>query len=108
MTKGAFEQIRVQSEGRNKASDLALMSLLEGQAALIKSFTEKVNSFSKAPTRLEETVPPLCLKELHDLALVWNHPQWVTSFLYYLKCVILKEARLLDSMTMIPKWDDEA
>ena len=92
----------------NKPSDPTLMSLLEGQSALIKSLTEKVNNLSEAPTRSEKTVPPLCLKELHDLALVWNHPQWVTRVLYYLKCAILKEALPLDSMRMTPKWDDEA
>ena len=70
MTTGAFEKFRVQSAGGNKASDAALMSLLEGQAALIKSLTEKANSFSEAPTRLEKTVPPLCLKVIHDQALV--------------------------------------
>ena len=58
------------SEDGNKPSDPALMSLLEGQAALIKSYTEKVNSLSEAPTRSEKAVPPLCLKELHDQALV--------------------------------------
>ena len=108
MTTGAFEKIRVQSETVNKVSDRALLSLLEGQAALIKSLTEKVNSLSEAPTRSERSVPPLCLKELHDLALVWNHTQWVTRVLYYLKCAILKEALPLDAMRMTPKWDDEA
>ena len=108
MTTGAFEKIRVQLEGVNKASDPALMRLLEGQAALIKSLTEKVNSLSEAPARSEKTVPPLCLKELPDLALIWNHPQWVTRVLYYLKCTILKEALPLDAMRMTPKWDDEA
>ena len=108
MTTGAFEKIRVQSEGGNKASDPASISLLEGQAALIKSLTEKVNSLSEAPARSEKTVPPLCLKELHDVALVWNHPQWVTRVLYYLKCAILEEALPLDAMRMTPKWDDEA
>ena len=108
MTTGAFEKIRVQSEGGNKASDPALMSLLEGQVALIKSLTEKVNSLSQAPTRSENTMPRLCLKELHDWALVWNHLQWVTRVLYYLKCAILKEALPLDSIRMTPKWDDEA
>ena len=108
MTTGAFEKIRVQSEGGNKASDPALMSLLEGQAALIKSLTEKVNSLSEAPTQSEKSVPPFCLKELHDLALVWNHPQWVTRVLYCLRCAILKEALPLDSTRMTPKWDDEA
>ena len=107
MTTGAFEKIRVQTEGGNRASGPALMSLLEGQAALIKSLTKKVNGLSEAPTRSEKTMPPLCLKELHDLALVWNHPQWVTRVLYYLKCAILKEALPLDSMRMTPKWDDE-
>ena len=96
------------SETVHKAPDPALLSFLEGQAALIKSLTEKVNSLSEAPTRSEKSVPPLCLKELHDLALVWNHPQWVTRVLYYLKCVILKEALPLDAMRMTPKWDDEA
>ena len=108
MTTGAVEKIRVQSEAGNKASYPASMSLLEGQAALIKSLTEKVNGLSQAPTRSEKTVPPLCLKELHDMALVWNHPQWVTKVLYYLNCAILKEALPLDSMRMIPKWDNEA
>ena len=108
MTTGAFEKIRVQSDSVNKASDPALMSLLEVQAALIKSLTEKVNSLSEAPAQSEKTVPPLCLKELHDLAVVWNHPQWVTGVLYYLKCAILKEALPLDAMKMTPKWDDEA
>ena len=108
MTTGAFEKIRVQPETVNKASDPTLLSLLEGQAALIKSLTEKVNSLSEAPTRSEKSVPPLCLKELHELALVWNHPQWVTRVLYYLKCAILKEALPLDAMRMTPKWDDEA
>ena len=42
------------------------------------------------------------------MALVWNHPQWVTRVLYYLKCAILKEALPLDAMRMTPKWDDEA
>ena len=69
MTTGAFEKIRVQSETVSETSDPALISLLEGQAALIKSLTEKVNSLSEAPTRSEKSVPPLCLKELHDLAL---------------------------------------
>ena len=104
----AFEKIRVQSETVSEASDPALLSLLEGQAALIKSLTEKVDSLSEAPTRSEKSVPPLCLKELHNLALVWNHPQWVTRGLYYLKCAILKEAIPLDAMRMTPKWDDEA
>ena len=108
MTTGAFEKIRVQPDTVNKASDRALLSLLEGQAALIKSLTEKVNSLSEAPTRSEKSVPPLCLKELHELALVWNHPQWVTRVLYYLKCAILEEALPLDAMRMTPKWDDEA
>ena len=108
MTTGAFEKIRVQPDTVNKASDPALLSLLEGQTALIKSLTEKVNSLSEAPTRSEKSVPPLCLKELHELALVWNHPQWVTRVLYYLKCAILKEALPLDAMRMTPKWDDEA
>ena len=108
MTTGAFEKIRVLPHTVNKASDPALLSLLEGQAALIKSLTEKVNNLSEAPTRSEKSVPPLCLKELHELALVWNHPQWVTRVLYYLKCAILKEALPLDAMKMTPKWDDEA
>ena len=108
MTTGAFEKIKVQPDIVNRASDPALMSLLEGQAALIKSLTEKVISLSEAPTRSERSVPPLCLKELHELALVWNHPQWVTRVLYYLKCAILKEALPLDAMRMTPKWDDEA
>ena len=108
MTTGAFEKIRVQPDTVSKASDPALLSLLEGQAALIKSLTEKVNSLSEAPTQSERSVPPLCLKELHELALVWNHPQWVTRVLYYLKCAILKEALPLDAMRMTPKWDDEA
>ena len=108
MTTGAFEKMRVQSENVSKTSDPALMSLLEGQAALIKSLTEKVNSLSEAPTRSEKSVPPLCLKESHDLALVWNHPQWVTRVLNYIKCAILKEALPLDAMRMTPKWDDEA
>ena len=108
MTTGAFEKILVQSEGGNKASEPALMSLLGGQAALIKSLTEKVNSLSDAPTRSEKTVPPLCLKELHDLSLVWSHLQWVTRVLYYLKCATLKEALPLDCMRMTPRWDDEA
>ena len=84
------------------------MSLLEGQTALIKSLTEKVNSLSEARTRSERCVPPLCLKELHELALVWNQPQWVTRVQYYLKCAILKEALPVDAMRMTPKWDDEA
>ena len=108
MTTGAFEKIKVQPDPVNRTSDPVLMSLLEGQAALMKSLTEKVNSRSEAPMRSERSVPPLCLKELHDLALVWNHPQWVTRVLYYLKCAILKEALKLDAMRMIPKWDDEA
>ena len=74
MTTGAFEKIRVQPDTVNEASDPALLSLLEGQAALIKSLTEKVNSLPEAPTRSEKSVPPLCLKELHEVALVWNHP----------------------------------
>ena len=86
MTTGAFEKIRVQPDTVNKASDPALLSLLDGQAALIKSLTGKVNSLSEAPTRSEKFVPPLCLKELHELALVWYHPQWVTRVVYYLKC----------------------
>ena len=98
----------MQPDTVNKASDPALRSLLEGQATLIKSLTEKVNSLLEAPTRSEKSVPPLCLKELHELALVWNHPQWVTRVLYYLKCAILKEALPLDAMRMTPKWDDEA
>ena len=73
-----------------------------------ESLTEKVNSLSEAPTRSEKSVPPLCLKELHELALVWNHPQWVTRVLYCLKCTILKEALPLDAMRMTPKWDDQA
>ena len=108
MTTGAFEKIQVQPDTVNRASDPALMSLLEGQAALIKSLTEKVNDLSEMPTRSERCVPPLCLKELHELALVWNHPQWVTRVLYHLKCAILKEALPLDAMRMTPKWDDEA
>ena len=48
-------------------------------------------------------MPPLCLNESHDVALVWNHPQWVTRVLYYLKCAILKEALPMDSMRMTPK-----
>ena len=108
MTTGAFEKIKVQPDTVNRTSDPALMRLLEGQAALIKSLTEKVNSLSDAPTRSERSVPPLCLKELHELALVWNHTQWVTRLLYYLKCAILKEAVPLDAMRMTPKWDDEA
>ena len=108
MSTGAFEKIRVQSETVGKASDPALLSLLEGQAALIKSLTEKVNGLSEAPTQTEKSVPPLCLKELHDLALVWNHSQWVPRVLYYLKCAILKEAPPLDAMRMTPKWEDEA
>ena len=80
---GAFEKIRVPAEDTGKATDPALPSLLEGQAALIKSLSDKVNSLSVAPERREKTVPPLCLKELHDLALVWNHPQWVTRVLHY-------------------------
>ena len=108
MTTGAFEKIKVQPDTVNRTSDPALMSLLEGQAALIKSLTEKVNSLSEAPTRSERSLPPLCLRELHELALVWNHPQWVTRVLYYLKCAILKEALPLDAMRMTPKWDDEA
>ena len=40
------------------------MSLLEGQAALIKSLAEKVNGPLEATSRLEKTVPPLYLKEL--------------------------------------------
>ena len=103
MTTGAFEKIKVQPDTVNRGSDPALMSLLEGQAALIKSLTEKVNSLSEGPTRSERSVPPLCLKELHELALVWNHPQWVTRVLYYLKCAILKEALPLDAMRMTPK-----
>ena len=103
MTTGAFEKIRVQSETLSKTSDSALISLLEGQAALIKSPTEKVNSLSEAPTRSEKSVPPLCLKEWHDLALVWSHPQWVTRVLYYLNCAILKEALPLDAIRMTPK-----
>ena len=75
MTTGAFEKIGVQPDTVNKASDPALLRLLEGQAALIKSLTEKVNSLSEAPTRSGRSVPPLCLKELPELALVWNHPQ---------------------------------
>ena len=74
MTTGAFEKMRVQPDIVNKASGPALLSLLEGQAAVIKSLTEKVNSLSEAPTRSEKAVPPLCLKDLHELALVWNHP----------------------------------
>ena len=108
MTTGGFEKIKVQPDAVNRGSDPALISLLEGQAALIKSLTEKVNSLSEAPTRSERSVPPLCLKELHELALVWNHPQWVTRVLYYLKCAILKEALPPDAMRMTPKWDDEA
>ena len=108
MTTGAFEKITVQPDTVNKASDPALPSLLEGQGALIKSLTQKVNTLSETPTRSEKSVPPLCLKELHELALVWNHPQWVTRVLYYLKCAILKEALPLDAMRMTPKWDDEA
>ena len=108
MTPGAFEKIRVQSDGGNKASHPALMSLLEGQAPLIKSLTEMVNRLSEAPTCSEKTMPPLWLKELHALAPVWNQPQWVTRVLYYLKCAMLKEALPLDSMRMTPKWDDEA
>ena len=103
MTTGAFEKIKVQPDTVNRASDPALISLLEGQAALIKSLTEKVNSLSEAPTRSERSVPPLCLKELHELALVWNHPQWVTMVLYYLKCAILKEALPVDAMRMTPR-----
>ena len=101
-TKEAFEKIRLQSKVMNKSSDPALISLLEGQAALIKSLTEKLNSLSEAPTRPENAVPPLCPKELHDLALIWNHPQWVTRVLYYLKCAILKEALPLDAMRIPP------
>ena len=108
ITTGAFANIRVQSSNVSKTSDLALMSLLEGRAAPLKSLTEKVNSLSEAPTRSEKSVPPLCLKELHDLAPVWDHPQWVTRVLYYLKCAILKEALPLHAMRMTPKWDDEA
>ena len=108
MTTGAFEKIRVQSDTVIKVSDPAVLSLLEGQAALVKSLAEKVNSLSEAPTRLEKSIPPLCLKELHELALVWNHPQWVNRVLYYLKCAILKEALPLDAMKMTPKWDDGA
>ena len=108
MTTRAFEKIRVQLKFGNKASDPPLRSLLEVQAAPIKSLTGKVNSLSEALTRSKKIVPPLCLKELHDLALVWNHPQWVTRVLYYLKCAILKEALPLDSMRMTPKWDGEA
>ena len=51
MTTGAFQKIRVQPDTVNKASDPALLSLLEGQAALIKSLTEKVP--------LSEAVQPL-------------------------------------------------
>ena len=108
IASGAFEKIRVPSEDIGKATDPALHSLLEGQAALIKSLSDKVNSLSTAPERREKTVPPLCLKELHDLALVWNHPQRVTRVLHYLKCAVLKESLPLDSMRMTPPWDDAA
>ena len=53
-------------------------------------------------------MPPLCLKELHDLALVWNHPQWVTRVLHYFKYAVLKDSLPLDSMRMSPQWDDGA
>ena len=79
------------------------MSLLEGRDALLKSLTEKVNSLSEATTRSEKSVPPLCLKEVHYLAPVWNHPQWVTRVLYYLNCAILKKALPLYAMRMTPK-----
>ena len=105
---GAFEKIHVPLEDTGKATDPALLSLLEGQAALIKSLSDKVNSLAEAPERREKTVPPLCLKELHDLALVWNHPQWTTRVLHYLKFAVLKESLPLDSMRMTPQWDDEA
>ena len=108
MTTGAFQKIKVQPDTLNRASDPALMSLLEGQGVVIKSLTNKVKSISEAPERSERSVPTLCPKELHELALVWNHPQRVTRVLYYLKCAFLKEALPLDTMTRTPQWDDEA
>ena len=101
-TLGAFEKIRVPSQDTGKANDPALLSLSEGQAALIKSLSDKVNILLEAPKRREKTVPPLCLMELHDLALGWHHPQWVTRVLHYLKCAVLKESLPLDSMRMTP------
>ena len=101
-TSGAFEKVRVPFKDKGKATDPALFSLLEGQAALIKSLSDKVNSLSEAPKRREKTVPPLCLKELHDVALVWNHPQWVTRVLHCLNCAVLKESLPLDSMRLTP------
>ena len=75
---------------------------------LTLSLSDKVNSLSEAPERREKTVPPLCLQQLHDMALVWNHPQWVTRVLHYLKCAVLKESLPLDFMRMTPQWDDAA
>ena len=49
MTTGAFEKIRVQPDTVNKASDPALLSLLEGQAALIKSRDSPLGESQDSP-----------------------------------------------------------
>ena len=51
---------------------------------------------------------PLSPKELHKLSGGWNHPQWVTRTIYFLKCPSLKEPLLVERMQMTHQWNDES
>ena len=105
---GNFERVSQEPKPSPPRTDLALMSLLQGQADLIQSLTEKVNRLSEAPKTQEDKIPPLSLKELHKLSGVWNHSQWVTRTIYFLKCAILKEPLLVERMQMTHQYNDHS
>ena len=67
-----------------------------------------VNRPSEAAEKQEDKIPSLSLKELHNLSRVWNHPQWVTPPIYFLKCAILKEPLPAEKMQMTHQWNDDS
>ena len=105
---GNFGKISCKTKQTNQPTDRALLSLLQGQAALIQSPNEKVGSLSEATEKTDEKMPPLSLKELHALSRVWNHPHSVTSALYFLNSAVMKEQLPVDKMRMTPTWNDES
>ena len=105
---GNFERVSQEPKANPTVTDPVLLSLLQGQADLIQSLTEKVNHLSEAPEKREDKIPPLSLKELHKLSGVWNYPQWVTRTIYFLKCAILKEPLPVERMQLTHQWNDES
>ena len=105
---GNFERVSQEPKVNPTVTNPAQLSLLQCRADLIQSLTEKVNRPSEAPEKPEDKIPPLSPKELHKRSSLWNHPQWVTGTIYFLKCPILKEPLPVEKMQMTHQWNDES